>query len=177
MKRMRLRKLLRCVSPGSSRGSNRKATKTRTLLRFFLALDHSRRENFPTRFPGLECLLPKRRCIRVDFSQHQKGPLCPTSRGTITMKVPGPENRNYIRTFHGGSCSKRAGKRGRGRKMGVSRIPGNIRIDIGPRRRKPSPFPPRPALAASPRGFTRLRFGRLPVQATAVEEDAQGNED
>jgi hypothetical protein len=32
--------------------------------------------------------------------------------------------------------------------MGVSRIPGDIRIDIGPRRRKPSPFPPRPALAA-----------------------------
>jgi hypothetical protein len=37
--------------------------------------------------------------------------------------------------------------------MGVSRIPGNIRINIGPRRRKPSPFPPRPATAACPRGF------------------------
>ena len=37
--------------------------------------------------------------------------------------------------------------------MGVSRIPGDIRIDIGPRRRKPSPFPPRPAPAACPRGF------------------------
>jgi hypothetical protein len=37
--------------------------------------------------------------------------------------------------------------------MGVSRTPGNIRIDIGPRRRKPSPSPPRPAPAACPRGF------------------------
>jgi hypothetical protein len=55
--------------------------------------------------------------------------------------------------FLRGSCSKRAGKRGRGRKMGGSRIPGNIRIDIGPHGRKPSPFPPRPAPAACPRGF------------------------
>jgi hypothetical protein len=50
--------------------------------------------------------------------------------------------------------------------MGVSRIPGNRRINIGPHGRKPSPFSPRPAPTACPRGFPFYNWNR------ALQEDA-----
>jgi hypothetical protein len=56
--------------------------------------------------------------------------------------------------------------------MGVSRTPDNIRINIGPRRRKPSPFAPRPAPTACPRGFPFYNWDlflyRAGIQARAT---------